>query len=126
MLKWFFDYLYWFQIFKNQCLSVPSIPVACPCIIKYILDSVDSNLIREKNEWHKQAFTTYVIHFFSDQIAVWTIMVERNIIKYGVAFIKLYVSTYYIQSTDRKQIPIVLKNYPSSIAVLAIVDIRLW
>ena len=63
--------------------------------------------------------------FFSDQIAVWTIMVERNIIKYGVAFIKLYVSTYYIQSTDRKQIPIVLKNYPSSIAVLAIVDIRL-
>ena len=32
MLKWFFDYLYWFQIFKDQCLSVPSIPVACPCL----------------------------------------------------------------------------------------------
>ena len=28
MLKWFFDYLYWFQIFKDQCGSVPSIPVA--------------------------------------------------------------------------------------------------
>ena len=28
MLKWFFDYLYWFQIFKIQWGSVPSIPVA--------------------------------------------------------------------------------------------------
>ena len=33
MLKWFFDYLYWFQIFKDQCLSVPCIPVACPWIM---------------------------------------------------------------------------------------------
>jgi hypothetical protein len=28
VLKWFFDYLYWFQIFKDQWGSVPSIPVA--------------------------------------------------------------------------------------------------
>ena len=28
MLKWFFDYLKWFQIFNDQCGSVPSIPVA--------------------------------------------------------------------------------------------------
>ena len=28
MLKWFFDYLYWFQIFKDQEGSVPSITVA--------------------------------------------------------------------------------------------------
>ena len=27
MLKWLFDYLYWFQIFKDQCGSIPSIPV---------------------------------------------------------------------------------------------------
>ena len=32
MLKLFFDYLYWFQIFKDQCLSVLSIPVACPWV----------------------------------------------------------------------------------------------
>ena len=34
-----FDYLYWFQIFKDQCVSVPSIPVA-------VLDY--SNLNRKK------------------------------------------------------------------------------
>ena len=34
MFKWFFDCLYWFQIFKDQCLSVPSIPVAYPWLEK--------------------------------------------------------------------------------------------
>ena len=28
MLKWFLDDLYWFQIYKDQCGSVSSIPVA--------------------------------------------------------------------------------------------------
>ena len=28
MLKWFFDYLHWFQTLKDQCVSGPSIPVA--------------------------------------------------------------------------------------------------
>ena len=28
MFKWFFDYLYWFQIFKDQWGSVTTIPVA--------------------------------------------------------------------------------------------------
>ena len=33
MLKYFFGYLYWFQIFKKSVLhSVPSIPVAYPCL----------------------------------------------------------------------------------------------
>ena len=37
MLKYFFGYLYWFQIFKNQCFSVPSIPVAYPWIVWFTL-----------------------------------------------------------------------------------------
>ena len=35
-----FDYCYWFQIFKNQCLSFPSISVACPWL--YVLHCMHS------------------------------------------------------------------------------------
>ena len=30
LMKYFFGYLHWFYIFKDQGLSVLSIPVACP------------------------------------------------------------------------------------------------
>jgi hypothetical protein len=62
MLKWFFDYLYWFQIFKDQCLSVLSIPVACPWLVsnrRYIYVIVR---IRNQSLYIRTAIISVIIY----------------------------------------------------------------